>query len=68
MVWVPVSVLVCNLVGAGLMAKYGLPSIVPLIGRRQSDNSMMGMLGLVLFVTSIVIRLTAVLSSAANTG
>jgi hypothetical protein len=36
---------------------------VPLIGRKDSDNSVLGILGLVLFVTSIAIRVTAVMSA-----
>ena len=63
MVWTAVIVLVCNVGGAGLMARFGLPSVVPLIGRKDSDNSAWGMLGLVLFVTSIAVRLTAVMSN-----
>ena len=63
MVWTSVIVLVCNVGGAGLMARFGLPSIVPLIGRRDSDDSAWGMLGLVLFVTSIAVRITAVMSN-----
>ena len=46
-----------------LMARFGLPSVVPLIGRKDSDNSVLGILGLVLFVTSIAIRVTAVMSA-----
>ena len=56
-------VLICNVGGAGMMARYGVPSIVPLIGREDSDNSVFGMLGLVLFVTSIAVRITAVLTA-----
>lgn len=62
MVWVSAIVLVCNVVGAGMMARFGLPSAVPLIGRRDSDDSVLGMLGLVLFVTSLAVRITAVMS------
>jgi hypothetical protein len=54
---------VCNVGGAGLMARFGLPSAVPLLGRSDSDNSVLGMLGLVLFVTSIAVRVTAVMSN-----
>jgi hypothetical protein len=63
MIWVSASVLACNVAGAGLMAKYGLPSAVPLIGRKESDDSIMGMLGLALFVTSIAVRMTVVITS-----
>lgn len=62
MVWISAIVLVTNVCGAGLMARFGLPSAVPLIGRRDSDDSVWGMLGLVMFVTSIAIRLTAVIT------
>jgi hypothetical protein len=62
MVWVSAVVLICNVVGAGMMAKYGLPSAVPLIGRADSDDSVLGMLGLVLFVTSLAVRITAVIT------
>ena len=46
-----------------MMAKYGLPSAVPFIGRRESDDSIMGMLGLALFVTSIAVRMTVVITT-----
>ena len=57
-----VVVLLGTVGGAALMARFGLPSAVPLIGRKDSDNSVLGILGLVLFVTSIAIRVTAVMS------
>jgi hypothetical protein len=63
MVWTSVIVLVCNVGGAGLMAKYGLPSVVPLVGRKDSDDSILGMLGLILFVTSITVRVAVVITS-----
>ena len=63
MIWVSTIVLVCNVGGAGLMAKYGLPSAVPLIGRKESDDSIQGMLGLALFVTSIAVRVTVVITT-----
>ncbi len=62
MIWVSAIVLICNVVGAGMMAKYGLPSAVPLIGREDADDSVLGMLGLVLFVTSLAVRVTAVIT------
>lgn len=65
MALVSIIVLVCNVVGAGLMARFGLPSVVALVGRKDSDNSLVGMVGLVLFVTSIAVRATAVLSEGA---
>jgi len=61
MLWVPLVVLVCNVTGAGLMARYGLPSAVPFVGRKESDDSLLGVLGLVLFVTSIAIRVADVI-------
>ena len=63
MIWVSAIVLACNIGGAGLMAKYGLPSAVPLIGRKESDDSIIGMLGLALFVTSIAVRVTVVITN-----
>lgn len=63
MIWVSSVVLVCNVIGAGLMAKFGLPSVVPIIGREDSDDSVWGMLGLVMFITSIAVRVTAVLTT-----
>jgi len=63
MIWVSSIVLICNVGGAGLMAKYGLPSAVPLIGRKESDDSILGMLGLAMFVTSIAMRITVVITS-----
>lgn len=65
MMWIAVIVLICNVSGAGLMIRYGVPSIVPLIGRPDSDNSVLGMLGLVLFATSIAVRVTAVITGNA---
>ena len=63
MIWTSLIVLICNVGGAGLMARFGLPSVVPLIGRKEHDNSVLGMLGLVMFVTSIAVRVTAVMSN-----
>jgi len=63
MVWTSVIVLVCNVGGAGLMARNGLPSAVPLVGRKASDDSILGMLGLILFVTSIAVRVAVVITS-----
>lgn len=60
-VLVPIIVLTCNVGGALLMAKYGLPSAIPLVGREQSDNSILGIVGLALFGTSIAIRLIDVI-------
>lgn len=62
--WVSVIVLVCNVGGAGLMARFGLPSSVPLVGRPENDSSVLGMLGLVLFTTSIAVRITAVMTGS----
>jgi hypothetical protein len=62
MIWVSTIVLICNVGGAGLMARFGLPAAIPLIGRKESDDSVWGMLGLVLFVTSIAVRVTAVMT------
>ena len=62
MVWVSAIVLICNVVGAGMMARFGLPSAVPLIGRADSDDSVLGMLGLALFVTSLAVRVPAVIT------
>ena len=63
MIWVSAIVLICNVGGAGLMARFGLPSAVPLIGRKDSDDSVWGMVGLVIFVTSLAVRITAVIST-----
>ena len=49
MIWVSSIVLICNVGGAGLMARYGLPSAVPLVGRKESDDSIRGMLGLAVY-------------------
>jgi hypothetical protein len=63
MIWVSSIVLICNVGGAGLMARYGLPSAVPLVGRKESDDSILGMLGLALFVTSIAVRVAVVITN-----
>jgi hypothetical protein len=63
MIWVSSIVLMCNVGGAGLMAKFGLPSAVPLVGRKDSDDSILGIVGLAIFVTSIAVRVTVVITS-----
>jgi hypothetical protein len=63
MIWVSAIVLMCNVGGAGLMAKFGLPSAVPLVGRKDSDDSILGIVGLAIFVTSIAVRVTVVITS-----
>jgi hypothetical protein len=62
MTWMSAIVLVSNIGGAAMMAKYGLPSAVPLIGRKDSDDAVLGIVGLAIFVTSIAIRVTAVIT------
>jgi hypothetical protein len=63
MIWVSSIVLMGNVGGAGLMAKFGLPSAVPLVGRKDSDDSILGIVGLAMFVTSIAVRVTVVITS-----
>jgi hypothetical protein len=63
MIWVSIIVLIGNVAGAGLMAKYGLPSAVPLVGRKDSDDSIVGIVGLAIFVTSIAVRVTVVITT-----
>jgi hypothetical protein len=63
MIWVSAIVFICNLGGAGLMARFGVPSAVPLIGRAESDDSLLGMLGLVLFITSLAMRVSVVITT-----
>jgi hypothetical protein len=63
MIWVSSIVLMCNVGGAGLMAKFGLPSAVPLVGRKDSDDSILGIVGLAIFVTSIAVGVTVVITS-----
>lgn len=53
--WVPWLLIAMNLVGAGMLARFGLPAEIPLIGREDSDP-IWGLLGLALLVTSIAIR------------
>lgn len=63
MVAVSFVVLVCNVAGAGMMARFGLPSVVPLVGRKGSDDSMLGIVGLAIFALSIAVRITAVMTT-----
>lgn len=55
-------VLGSNVSGAVLMARYGVPSVVPLIGRKGADASGLGILGLVVFISSIAVRVIVVLT------
>jgi hypothetical protein len=52
---VPWILVIMNVAGAAIMVKFGLPREVPLVGREDADP-LIGYLGLVLFVTSIAIR------------
>ncbi|MGV3490514.1 MAG: hypothetical protein ACO1OG_04250 [Devosia sp.] len=52
---VPWLLVAMNLVGAGMMARFGLPRDVPLIGRDDADP-IWGFVGLALLITSIAIR------------
>lgn len=44
-----------NIVGVGIMVRFGLPREVPLVGRDDADP-LLGFIGLALFLLSIAIR------------
>jgi hypothetical protein len=52
---VPWLLVAMNIVGAGIMVRYGLPREVPLVGRDDADP-VLGYLGLALFISSIAVR------------
>lgn len=52
---VPWLLLALNVLGAGLMVRWGLPREIPLVGREDGDP-VFGYLGLLMFVTSIAVR------------
>lgn len=53
---VPWVLVALNVVGAGVMVKFGLPKEVPFVGRDDADP-LLGYLGLLLFGCSIAIRI-----------
>lgn len=59
---VPWVLVILNVVGAGIMVRFGLPKEIPLVGRDDADPAL-GYLGLMLFVTSIAIRVALTLTS-----
>lgn len=59
---VPWTLLVLNIVGAGMMVKYGLPREIPFIGREDADP-LLGYLGLLCFGCSIAIRIALTLTN-----
>lgn len=52
---VPWLLIVMNIVGVGIMVRFGLPREVPLVGRDDADP-LLGFIGLALFLLSIAIR------------
>ena len=52
---VPWLLIARNVLGAGIMVRWGLPREVPLVGRADGDP-ILGYLGLLMFVTSIAVR------------
>lgn len=58
--WIPWVNVCLNIAGAALMVHFGLPKAVPLLGREDSDP-IWGLLGLTLFTTSIIIRVSSIL-------
>lgn len=52
---VPWVLIAMNLIGAGIMARFGLPKELPLIGREDADP-LWGLLGLALLMISIAFR------------
>jgi hypothetical protein len=52
---VPWILIAMNLSGAAIMARFGLPKEIPLIGRDDADP-LLGLIGLALLVTSVAIR------------
>lgn len=58
----PWILIVLNLIGAGIMARFGLPKELPLIGRDDADP-LWGLLGLAILMTSIAIRIVITISA-----
>jgi hypothetical protein len=54
--------LALNVSGAAIMVKYGLPREVPFVGRHDADP-LMGYLGLLLFGSSVAIRVAIIATS-----
>ncbi|WP_423069009.1 hypothetical protein [Devosia sp. CN2-171] len=61
--WIPWVNLGLNVTGAALMVHFGLPKPIPFLGREDSDP-IWGLLGLTLFATSIVVRISTILYTA----
>lgn len=59
---VPWGLITLNVIGAGIMVKFGLPKEVPLVGRQDADP-LIGYLGLVLFGTSLAVRIAITVTS-----
>ncbi len=58
--WIPWFALALNLTGCFVMAKFGLPREFPLLGREDGDP-ILGLAGLVIFGTSIAIRISTII-------
>ena len=59
---VPWIIVAMNVVGAGIMVRFGLPREIPLVGRPDADP-ILGYIGLMLFVGSIAIRIGLTVTS-----
>lgn len=59
---VPWVLIAMNLVGACIMARFGLPKELPLIGREDADP-LWGLLGLAILMTSIAFRAVITITS-----
>lgn len=52
----PWLLVVLNIAGVVMMLRYGLPKEVPWLGREDSDG-LLGLVGLVIYGTSLTIRI-----------
>ena len=59
---IPWLIIACNILGVGIMLKWGLPKEIPFFGRDDGDP-ILGYLGLMLFVTSIAARVMMMVTS-----
>jgi len=59
---VPWILIILNVVGAGIMVRFGLPKDIPLIGSEDADPAI-GFIGLALFITSIAARIALTIAA-----
>ena len=60
---VPWVLMGLNILGAGIMVRYGLPKDVPLVGREDADP-LLGFVGLGIFGMALAIRIALTVTAA----